>query len=97
MVVQWDCFWYVVFYRDGFPDKLVEDGISVHIRYPFAIVSLTMASCICIIISCIGILASPMWCKPSLDDIWIGLYLEIYGLIVYLAWCVPQMMFGFSG
>ncbi|PWA80038.1 hypothetical protein CTI12_AA080440 [Artemisia annua] len=36
------------------------------------------------------VLASPVWCNPSLDDIWNCLYLEIAWCSGYSAWCVPS-------
>lgn len=36
------------------------------------------------------ILAFQLWCKPSLDDNWICLYLETFSLTDFPIWCVPS-------
>ena len=82
-------FWYVMFHRDGVPNILVGDRFSMHIIFHFVIISFFEDHYVSTIFDC-WILASPMWCKPSLDDIWIGLYIEVLGLTVYPTWCVPS-------
>lgn len=82
---------YVSYSRDGLTDMLVGGRIIVQIRYLLATVSLIEASFICIIYCCTWVILDfPMWCKPSLDDIWFSLYLEISWLTVYPTWCVPS-------
>lgn len=89
MAVKRDWLWYKLFHRDGVPDFLIGDSFSMYFSLHLAISSLSEIFSFSTIFL-FWILAFPMWCKPSLDDIWSGKYLEVSRLTFNPTWCVPS-------